>query len=116
MAKKKQSVNALKPKKHPVSRSARAELLFPVSRMDRFLRKGNYARRLTSSTPVFLAGVLEYLVSNILDLAGKEAHNNGKKYIRPEHVKKVIQRKKHLRLFFQDTMQTLNVEMPKLKK
>ncbi|XP_048191402.1 histone H2A-Bbd type 1 [Perognathus longimembris pacificus] len=102
MARKKQSVKVLKSKKHHVSRSARADLQFPVSRMDRFLRKGNYAQRLTSSTPVFLAGVLEYLVSNILDLAGKEAHNNGKKRIGPEHVTKVMRRKKQLRVFLRN--------------
>ncbi|KAM4819318.1 histone H2A-like 3 [Thomomys bottae] len=116
MAKKKQSASVLKSKKQPVSRSARAELQFPVGRIDRFLREGKYAQRLSSTTPVFLAGVLEYLVSNILDLAGKEARSNGKARIGPEHVKKVIERKKQLRLFFHNNIQSLDVEMPKPKK
>uniref|UniRef100_A0A8C3X0Y6 Histone H2A n=1 Tax=Catagonus wagneri TaxID=51154 RepID=A0A8C3X0Y6_9CETA len=84
-----------RPKKHAVSRSSRAELQFPVSRVDRVLRESDYARRLSSYTPVFLAGVLEYLTANILDLAGREASSSHRVRIAPEHV----QRMKPLNLF-----------------
>lgn len=73
-----------------ISRSTRAKLQFPVSRVDRFLREGNYSRRLSSSAPVFLAGILEYLTSNILELAGEVAHINGRKRIAPEHLCQVL--------------------------
>ncbi|XP_034342218.1 histone H2A-like 3 [Arvicanthis niloticus] len=85
-----------------ISRSRRAELQFPVSRVDRFLREGKFSRRLSSSAPVFLAGVLEYLTSNILDLAGEEAHNNGRKRIAPEHVCQVVQNNDQLHQFFKE--------------
>ncbi|XP_012976308.1 histone H2A-Bbd type 1-like [Mesocricetus auratus] len=93
-----------KKRRRNITRSARAELQFPVSRVDRFLREGNYSRRLSSSTPVFLAGVLEYLTSNILELAGEEAHTNGRKRITPEHLYRVVQNNEHLQeLFKEDT-------------
>merc|ERR1712044_1180 len=43
------------------SRSSRAGLQFPVGRVHRFLRKGNYAERVGAGAPVYLAAVLEYL-------------------------------------------------------
>ncbi|OBS69648.1 hypothetical protein A6R68_01811 [Neotoma lepida] len=95
---------ARKRRRRNISRSTRAELQFPVSRVDRFLREGNYSRRLSSSAPVFLAGVLEYLISNILELAGEEAHTSGKKLISPDHVYQVVQNNQQLNhLFKEDT-------------
>uniref|UniRef100_UPI00358FB1B4 late histone H2A.L3-like n=1 Tax=Myxine glutinosa TaxID=7769 RepID=UPI00358FB1B4 len=43
-----------------MSRSYRAGLHFPVSRVHRHLRKGNYAKRIGAGAPVYLAAVLEY--------------------------------------------------------
>ena len=42
------------------SRSQRAGLQFPVGRVHRFLRKGNYAERVGAGAPVYLAAVMEY--------------------------------------------------------
>ncbi|XP_002720052.1 histone H2A-Bbd type 1-like [Oryctolagus cuniculus] len=94
---KKPSKKAGKRRKPNVSRSTRAELQFPVSRVDRHLHHDRYAQRLSSSTPVFLAGVLEYLTSNILELAGEEAHKNSRVRITPEHMRKAIESSEHLR-------------------
>lgn len=85
-----------------ISRSTRAELQFPVSRVDHYLREGKYSRRLSSSAPVFLAGVLEYIASTILDLAGEEAHIHGRKRITPEHVYQVVENNDQLHELFGD--------------
>lgn len=91
-----------KRRRRNITRSRRAELQFPVSRVDRFLREGNYSRRLSSSAPVFLAGVLEYLTSNILELAGEEAHTSGRKRIAPEHLCRVVQNNDQLLQLFKE--------------
>ena len=52
------------------SRSSKAGLQFPVGRIHRMLRKGNYAQRIGAGAPVYLAAVLEYLAAEILELAG----------------------------------------------
>ena len=65
------------------SRSAKAGLQFPVGRIHRLLRKGNYAQRVGAGAPVYLAAVLEYLTAEILELAGNAARDNKKSRIIP---------------------------------
>lgn len=50
----------------PVSRSKRAGLSFPIGRIDRFLRKGRYAPRISCGASVFMTSVLEYLSAEVL--------------------------------------------------
>ncbi|GAA5972360.1 hypothetical protein JCM3765_000117, partial [Sporobolomyces pararoseus] len=55
------------------SRSAKAGLQFPVGRIHRLLRRGNYAQRIGAGAPVYLSAVLEYLSAEVLELAGNAA-------------------------------------------
>ena len=93
--------NCRRSRRRSLSRSTRAELQFPVSRVDRLLREGQFANRLSSATPVFLTAVLEYLIANILDLAGKEACTNHRVRISPEHVQTALVNNENLRCLFQ---------------
>nr|XP_021506222.1 histone H3.3-like [Meriones unguiculatus] len=47
------------------SRSSRAGLQFPVGRVHRLLRKGNYAERVGAGAPVYMAAVLELLIRKL---------------------------------------------------
>ncbi|KAI9021785.1 histone H2A [Hyaloraphidium curvatum] len=78
------------------SRSSRAGLQFPVGRIHRLLRKGNYAPRIGSGAPVYLAAVLEYLVAEILELAGNAARDNKKSRIIPRHLQLAIRNDEEL--------------------
>ena len=68
------------------SRSSRAGLQFPVGRVDRLLRNGNYSERVGAGAPVYLAAVMEYLSAEILELAGNAARDNKKSRINPRHL------------------------------
>ena len=72
--------------KKSTTASAKAGLKFPVARIARYLRQGRFAKRLGAETPVFLAGVLEYLCTEILDLAGNAARDHKKSRILPRHL------------------------------
>ncbi|KAJ8099907.1 histone-fold-containing protein [Lipomyces starkeyi] len=78
------------------SRSAKAGLAFPVGRVHRLLRKGNYAQRVGAGAPVYLAAVLEYLAAEILELAGNAARDNKKTRIIPRHLQLAIRNDEEL--------------------
>ncbi|CAB1314441.1 unnamed protein product [Coregonus sp. 'balchen'] len=54
--------------------------------VNRLMRKGNYAERVGAVAPVYLAAVLEYLTTEILELAGDTACANKKTHIIPCHL------------------------------
>merc|ERR1712117_788811 len=78
------------------SRSSRAGLQFPVGRIHRMLRKGNYAERVGAGAPVYLAAVTEYLAAEILELAGNAARDNKKTRIIPRHLQLAIRNDEEL--------------------
>ena len=82
------------------SRTVRAGLQFPVGRIHRLLRKGNYARRVGAGAPVYLAAVMEYLAAEIIELAGNAARDNKKKRIIPRHLQLAIRNDEELNNLF----------------
>lgn len=82
--------------KASTSRSAKAGLTFPVGRIHRLLRKGNYAQRVGSGAPVYMTAVLEYLAAEILELAGNAARDNKKSRIIPRHLQLAIRNDEEL--------------------
>ena len=79
-----------------VSRTTRAGLQFPVGRIHRHLRRGNYAQRIGTGAPVYLAAVMEYLTAEILELAGNAARDNKKARIIPRHLQLAIKNDEEL--------------------
>lgn len=78
------------------TRSFRAGLQFPVGRVHRYLKKGNYAERIGAGAPVYLAAVLEYLSAEILELAGNAARDNKKTRIIPRHLQLAVRNDEEL--------------------
>ena len=69
-----------------VSRSQKAGLSFPVGRIARLLKNGRFAERVGIGAPVYLAAVLEYLVTEILEICVMVVKQNKKNRIIPRYV------------------------------
>ncbi|CAN6481358.1 unnamed protein product [Victoria cruziana] len=95
MAGRGKRVGASKSKK-ATSRSRKAGLQFSVGRIARFLKVGKYAERVGSGAPVYLAAVLEYLVAEVLELAGNAVRDNKKTRILPRHIQLAIRNDEEL--------------------
>jgi histone H2A len=74
------------PSKKSVKRSAKKSakksasgLIFPTGRVGSMLRKGRYAKRVSASSGVYLAAVLEYLTAELLELSAKAVAASKKK-------------------------------------
>ncbi|XP_026908988.2 histone H2A-Bbd type 2/3-like [Acinonyx jubatus] len=86
------------------SHTAPAELTFSVSHVERLLREGRYSQRLGASAPIFLAAVIQSLTAKVLELAGIEARNSGRRLITPGVVDMVVHNHPLLSAFFQSTI------------
>ena len=78
------------------SKSSQAGLQFPVGHIHRLLRKGNYTQRVGAGAPVYLAAVMEYLATEILELASSAARDNKKTRIIPRHLQLAIRNDEEL--------------------
>ncbi|XP_007423383.1 histone H2A-beta, sperm-like [Python bivittatus] len=87
-------------RKPKTSRSCRAGLIFPVSRIDRFLRKGDYAERIGSGASVYMAAVLQYLTYDIVDIAGNIAAGDHRRRIAPGHLHQAVSNDSELHSLF----------------
>ncbi|KFV09153.1 Histone H2A type 1, partial [Pterocles gutturalis] len=94
---KKNSELLLVPKK---TKSAKAGLQFPVGRVYRILKRGNYADRIGPGAAIYLAAVLEYLSTEILELAGNAARENKKSRIMPRYIQLAVRNDDELNKLF----------------
>lgn len=78
-------------KRRKASRTKNPKLLFPAHRAHRFLRRGNFAKRIQRKASLALAAVVEYLTLELLGLAGQMATKFGAKRIQPRHLSLAIQ-------------------------
>ncbi|XP_029897265.1 histone H2A-beta, sperm-like [Aquila chrysaetos chrysaetos] len=81
-----------KAKKSRSSRSSRAGLLFPVSRVDRQLRRGRFAERFGAGAPVYLAAVLQRVTHETVDAAGKICKKSKRRRISPSHLQAAVRK------------------------
>lgn len=61
------TARGIRKKQKAVSRSAKAGVLFPVGRMQRYLKKGTHNFRIGAGAPVYMAAVIEYLAGTYID-------------------------------------------------
>ncbi|KAK2105202.1 Histone H2A-Bbd type 2/3, partial [Saguinus oedipus] len=71
--------------------------------VERSLKEGHYTQRLSPSVPVFLTAVIEHLMAQILELAGKEAHNNIERTITLQLLDMAVHNKALLSTLFDTT-------------
>ncbi|NXX20319.1 H2AL protein, partial [Podargus strigoides] len=96
------------------TRSAKAGLQFPVGRVYRFLKRGNYADRIGPGAAIYLAAVLEYLSAEVLELAGNAAQENKKTRILPRHIQLAVRNDDELNKLFSCVTIAQGGVMPKI--
>ncbi|KAJ1897919.1 Histone H2A.v [Kickxella alabastrina] len=87
------------------SRSSKAGLQFPVGRVHRYLKlQTKSASRVGAKAAVYTAAVLEYLVAEVLELAGNAARDLKSKRISPRHLQLAIRGDDELDLLVKATI------------
>jgi len=97
IAKKNKSDVKKKMKTSARTRSAKAGLFFPVGRIHRQL-KAEVPRntRVGATAAIYIAAVMEYVIAEVLELAGNNARNNKKSRITPRNIQLAIKQDNEL--------------------
>ena len=72
------------------TRSSRCDLIFPVGRTITYMKRSRYAESIGVGGGIFMAAVLEYITSEILELAGEHCMQDKRKQITPRHVQLAV--------------------------
>ena len=83
-----------------VPQSVKAGTKFPVGRIAKFCKQGNYSERIGAGAPVILAAVLEYLCAEVIEFSANEAKKEKKSRIAPRHLMLAIKRDEELHKLF----------------
>ncbi|NXX64055.1 H2A protein, partial [Scopus umbretta] len=93
-----------KAKKSRSSRSSRARLLFPVSRVDRQLRRGHFAERFGARAPIYLVAVLQWVTHKTMDVAGKISKKSKRRCISASHLQAAVRKSPVLKRRLRDSV------------
>jgi len=74
----------------PIPKSVQAGLTFSVPRVKSVIQERILVQRVGEQAPVYAAAVLEYMVAELLELAGNIAQDNKKIRITPFHIASCI--------------------------
>jgi len=91
-----------KSEKKANSRSKRAGLKFPVKRIDRYMRVVLPGKRFTEDAGVSMAAMMEYMIAEVLELAGNVAADQKRTRITPRAIKLGIQGDTELKKLLDD--------------
>ena len=99
------------------SQSKKAGLVFPVGRIGTALRKGRFAPRVSKSGAVYMAATLEFLTSEVLEVAAKAVLQRGKsKRITPRALTLAVRHDADLGALLKDVTLSRGGVVPKVEK
>ena len=80
-----------------------SQLVFPEGRLHRHLREGRYAARVSRKAASAMAATLEYLVGEVLEVAGNAMREGKMKTLRARHITLAIRRDEELHHLCKDS-------------
>jgi len=98
------------------TKSSRAGLQFPVGRVSSYLKNFRFAERIGKGSPVYLAAVLEYMVAEVVELAGNSARDNKKHRIAPRDLQLAIRGDEELDRLLQNVIIADGGQIPHIHK
>eukprot|EP00088_Acartia_fossae_P015735 TRINITY_DN18696_c0_g1_i1.p3 TRINITY_DN18696_c0_g1~~TRINITY_DN18696_c0_g1_i1.p3 ORF type:complete len:162 (-),score=43.58 TRINITY_DN18696_c0_g1_i1:94-579(-) len=105
-------------KKSAGGKQSKSGLIFPTGRVSSLLKKGRYSKRVSGSSGVYMAAVLEYLTAEMMDLAVKAAtqHKKDNRRITPRHITLAVRNDRDLNALLQNATFASGGVLPSMEK
>ena len=102
------------PKSKPVSGSEKAGTIFAPARCTRLMRQGRYSERIGGGAGAFMAGVLDYITSEICELSSSVAEQHKAQRIKPRHIQLAIRQDEEINKMFANILISDGGVMPNI--
>jgi histone H2A len=102
--------------KKPVSGQERAGTIFAPARCTRLMRQGRYSERIGSGAGAFMAGVLDYLTSELCELSVNIAQQHKAQRIKPRHIQLAIRADEEINKMFANILISDGGVMPNINE
>ena len=99
-----EKANEARKNKPSVPIHTKLNLIFPVGRYNRLIKQGRFTNRTSKSAGVFMAAVIEYITSEICELASSAAQEKNKLTITPRHIQLALSNDEELNKLFCDAL------------
>ena len=86
---------------------------FSVSRIEKKLRAAKICKQVSATTSIFVAGIVEHTIMQILELAGEQAKGKKSKRILPQHAIDAVRTDPDLARLFAGFAFTSTEDVPK---
>merc|ERR1711957_168005 len=103
-------------RKRNISGMSRAGIIWSNSRCTHMMRKRRLATRIGAGAGVFMAGVLQYLTSELLELSGEVCLEKKNKLIKPKHMSIAIRGDEELSKLMASTQISSGGHMQNIQK
>nr|QBK85671.1 MAG: histone 2A-domain-containing protein [Marseillevirus LCMAC101] len=88
----------------PTMKSTRAGLSFSVPRTQKLMMRMSSVQRKTGDAAVYITAVCEYLMAEVMELAGNAAKDQKRVRVTPRHIKIAIYNDEELCILYKDTV------------
>jgi len=116
IAKKTEDDKSTKTKSAPKTKASKAGLLLSVTRVDGRLRDSRVAKRVGSTAAIYLAGVVETVLSDIIDAAGLHVLKKKKQRVKKEDLIYSIRSTPELQRLFSNYVFSSNTQVKNCSK
>jgi histone H2A len=101
--------------KKTISKTQKSGVTFPAARINKYIKNNSNIKRVGGSSSIYMTAVIEYVVSEIIDSAGKNTLMNNRKTINIDDIIQAVRTDPDLSVLFASNCVCTGNKLDKIK-